>query len=1007
MNTINYSLGRRIIISFLLLSFPSIQAEDLRDPKNALSDFEVYPGLEVTQFASEPMILSPSNLDIDHRGRVWICEVVNYHRNRGRRKEGDRILILEDTDGDGRADSKKVFYQGLDVDSAMGICVLGSKVIVTSSPNVILFSDVDGDDKPDKKEVLFTKTGHPEHDHSAHSFVFGPDRKLYWNFGNTGQGVYDRNGQVIKDVFGHAVLDNRQPYQGGMVFRCNPDGSNFEVLGHNFRNNYELAVDSFGTVWQTDNDDDGNQGSRMSYVMEYGNYGYRDELNGYHWKRTRTGQSENVSARHFHQNDPGVVPNLIVTGNGAPTGITIYEGDLLPKEFKGMPVHGDSVTNAVYLNLITPKGAGYSGKFVPVLKSKKDRWFRPIDISVAPDGSLYITDWYDPGVGGHRQADIQRGRIYRVAPKGHTPKKIKSAFNSISGAIEGLKSPNQEIRFLSSEFLFSQKEKAEPQLEELVVNSNPIVRARAFWLLGKIEGRGQNYVNLAIQDESSDIRILGLRLARQLNLDTFSIVQKLIHDPSPQVRRECAIALRSIEPDRRAPLWARLAQKHDGTDRWYLEALGIGAKDAWKECFSAWLDINGALNFKNSVHRDIIWRSRSPEAIPLLALLIQFPSISPKERLRYFRAFDFHLSAEKNDILLDLMISLWEKSDPNYKLAGRHYRGKPPQEEPRFMALVEVWLKEAEGTGEYLNLLHEFQLKEKADVLLEKLLVSEDEDFLYRGVTLLDLWGMIDKVISLALDSNSPHSRKAVQLLGKSRSRKIIVPFFVRILSDENRSLAMRAVAIKSLGNSIDTQKELLNLIKAKKVPPELHHVAGDLLIGSRFSGIANHARQLLNMPQSLDQKKLPPMAELLKMKGSSQRGRHIFKSKGNCITCHKVNGQGKEVGPDLSSVGGKLDRSSLLESILFPGIALSHGYEGVSVITKKGLVLSGVLREKTDKVLTLVTEKGEVQTFNRTDLVKETLLRESVMPRDLYKLMTQRELMDLVAYMETLKAEK
>ena len=99
-----------------------------------------------------------------------------------------------------------------------------------------------------------------------------------------------------------------------MVFRCDLDGSNFEVLGHNFRNNYEVAVDSFGTLWQSDNDDDGNRGVRINYVMEYGNYGYVDEMTGAGWQAKRTNMEKEIPLRHWHLNDPGVVPNLLQTG---------------------------------------------------------------------------------------------------------------------------------------------------------------------------------------------------------------------------------------------------------------------------------------------------------------------------------------------------------------------------------------------------------------------------------------------------------------------------------------------------------------------------------------------------------------------------------------------------------------------------------------------------------------------------------------------------------------------
>ena len=192
---------------------------DPRASENALAGLDVADGLSATLFAAEPMVRSISNIDVDHRGRVWVCDVVNYRGRRGERPEGDRILILEDADGDGSADRQTVYYQGRDIDAALGICVLGKKVIVSCSPNVFVFTDENGDDRPDRKERLFTNTGQEQNDHSAHAFVFGPDGKLYWNFGNAGKEVCDKEGRRIVDLSGNEVVDNGRPYFGGMVFR--------------------------------------------------------------------------------------------------------------------------------------------------------------------------------------------------------------------------------------------------------------------------------------------------------------------------------------------------------------------------------------------------------------------------------------------------------------------------------------------------------------------------------------------------------------------------------------------------------------------------------------------------------------------------------------------------------------------------------------------------------------------------------------------------------------------
>ena len=306
------------------------------------------------------------------------------------RPEGDRILILEDTTGDGVMDKVKTFYQGRDIDSAMGICVLGNQVIVTATPTVWRFTDTDGDDVPDKKEAIFTETGQPQHDHSAHSFLFGPDGMLYWNFGNAGKQVKDANGETVIDIHGRPVVDNGKPFYGGMPFRCDMDGKNFEVLAHNFRNNWETTVDSFGTLWQSDNDDDGNRATRINFVMEHGNYGYRDELTGAGWRSSRITMEDEIPLRHWHLNDPGVVPNMLQTGAGSPSGICMYEGRLLPKRFWDQVIHCDPGPNVVRAYPAKPDGAGYSATIDPLMTGTVDKWFRPADVCVAPDGSCLL-----------------------------------------------------------------------------------------------------------------------------------------------------------------------------------------------------------------------------------------------------------------------------------------------------------------------------------------------------------------------------------------------------------------------------------------------------------------------------------------------------------------------------------------------------------------------------------------------------------------------------------------
>ncbi len=321
--------------------------------------------MEVTLWAAEPDIFNPTNIDIDARGRVWVLEGVNYRRTlpgmigKDDRPAGDRIVILEDTDGDGKSDKTKVFAQDLSLRTPLGIAVLGDRVIVSQSPDLIVFTK-DAQDNVVKKEILLTGWRGVDHDHGLHAVTFGPDGRYYFNSGDQGFDVTDKSGKRF-------VSSRQGPYYAGTALRMNADGTDFTVLGHNFRNPYELAVDSFGNIWQTDNDDDGNAWVRLNYVLEGGNFGYWGPR-GQSWRVDR--------GSHFHSELPGVVPNIRRLGAGAPCGLIVYEGKLLPTKYRGHLLHAEAGGRTINSYLLQPEGAGYSAK-VEATVASADPWFRP------------------------------------------------------------------------------------------------------------------------------------------------------------------------------------------------------------------------------------------------------------------------------------------------------------------------------------------------------------------------------------------------------------------------------------------------------------------------------------------------------------------------------------------------------------------------------------------------------------------------------------------------------
>ncbi len=985
-----------------------------RELNDAVSQLDVAPGLEATLFAGEPTLLSPSNIDIDHLGRIWVCEVVNYRRfankERKDREEGDRILVLEDTNGDGTADKTTVFYQGRDIDSAHGICVLGDRVIISVGDNVFSLYDRDGDLKADagSKELMFTGIAGTQHDHGIHAFVFGPDGKLYFNFGNSGKQLKDKNGQPIIDKAGNEINDSRKPYQEGMVFRCNLDGSEVETLGWNFRNNWEVCVDSFGTMWQSDNDDDGNRGVRINYVMEHGNYGYKDEITGAGWQSPRTNMETEIPLRHWHLNDPGVVPNLLQAGAGSPTGICVYEGDLLPEEFRNQIIHCDAGPNVVRCYPVRAAGAGYSAEIVNVLEGTRDKWFRPSDVCVAPDGSLIIADWYDPGVGGHRQGDVDKGRLFRVAPPGVKYTVPKTDFSTVEGAIAALKSPNHATRYLAWTALRKMENNAEAALMTVFKNdANPRVRARAFWLLGKLQTQSAQLTVMGTLKPNlgtpQDFRVLALRAMSRWS--SGGILPTGMKD-EPQLRREASLLMFGTKSAGSDNMWAALAQQYPGEDRWELEALGIAATGRWDQRLEAYLKkVPNALSTKAG--RDIIWRSRAQQTPELLVKIINDPSVPTEELPRYFRAFDFLTGPEKDAAITTLAFS-GTTTDANRQAfimteALNRLPGFDVTKEPAKLAMLNKVLDGSKGTVQFLTLVDRFNLQARYPEIVDILATQPDSGVAVDAVKMLV--GKEHKaLITAALKQEDPlKAANAARALGNATDNRT-TPFLLAALQDDQRPLGVRQEATKSLGKSKQGVRQLLDQVKSKKIADDLAQAAAFSLQVQPFDDFKAEIAAIFPPAPSRNDQPLPPLAQMLKTKGNIDKGKIVFNTIGKCNTCHVVNMEGKEVGPNLSEIGSKLSREAMFESILYPSAGISHNYETWTALTDAGNTITGIKVSETGDTVVLRGADAITRTLKKKEIEELKKQSVSLMPADLQKTMTAEELIDVIEFVQTLK---
>lgn len=631
--------------------------------------FAAPEGLEVTLWATSPMLFNPTNIDFDAEGRMYVAEGVNYRGKAGRRPEGDRIVVLEDTTGSGRADKSSVFVQEQNLAAPLGVAVLGDKIVVSMPPDLLVYTDVDHNGKfdpaVDKREVLLTGFGGRQHDHSLHSLTAGPDGQWYFNQGNTGAEFTDRSGKTfhmgspyMKQEIAGMKSDDGNVWIGGFTARMNPDGTNVKIIGHNYRNSFEQTINSFGDIYQSDNDDP--PACRVTPVMEGGNAGFASTDGKRSWGADKRPGQDTPTAE-WRQEDPGTMPAGDVYGGGSPTGVAFYENGALADQWRGLLLACEAGKNVVFGYLPKPDGAGFKLERFDFLTSNKEKQyagsdflggkatgelktkFRPSDVCVGPDGAIYVADWFDPGVGGHgTRDDAYTGSIYRIAPKGFKSKVPRLDLNTTEGQIAALKSPALNVRNSGFTRLKAQGEKAVPAVAALLADENPYLAARAAWLLAQMGEAGVAKVTPWLASKDAAQRLVAYRALRRADHDVLAMATKMANDESAAVRREVALTMRDLPADKSVPVLVTLARQFDGKDRAYLEALGLGSTGKEAVVYEAVSQaIGGPAESWSDAFAWIAWRLHTAASVNDLKARILNTKLSAEQRKLMLTALAF------------------------------------------------------------------------------------------------------------------------------------------------------------------------------------------------------------------------------------------------------------------------------------------------------------------------------------------------------------------------------
>ena len=932
-----------------------------------VDSLHVPEGLEATLWAESPLIYNPTNIDVDARGRLWVIEAVDYRDFNNpdsthlSHPQGERVIILEDTDGDGQADSSKTFVQDEDLVAPLGLGVLGNKVYVSASPHLYVYTDTDGDDKADKRETFLTGFGGLDHDHGLHAVTAGPGGRLYFNAGNAGPHIVtDKSGWTLRagSIYngGTPYMEGNQPnlksddgriWTGGVQLRIRPDGTGLEVLAHNFRNSYELAVDSYGTLWNNDNDDDGNAGTRVLYSMEGANTGYFSPDGSRTWQADARPDQDPFTAQ-WHQEDPGVIPAGDRTGPGAPTGIVMYEGDALGEPFRGTLLSADAGRNVVYGYQPEPEGAGYaltSSSFASTLPDSvvynrgtynnwdpegRSYWFRPSDVAVGTDGAVYVADWYDARVGGHQMQDSAGyGRIYRITPKGQNLQAPEIDLGTTAGQLQALRSPAPNVRHLGFERLKEQGAEAVSDVKALLQADNPYHRARAVWLLAQLGPAGVQVVEQVLEGSDPRLRVAAFRALRQVKEqdEVLAYARPVAGDASPAVRRAVALFLRDVPLEKSKDLMLELARQYDG-GRWELEAFGLAAEGeeaATYELLEG--ELGGAAPTAWSERwADLAWRLHPIQAVEAFQARAQASELGWEEQERAMVALGFM----SDPAALGAMEALAESDQP--KVAER----------------AQWWL-DYRRTNEW-HALKDWRAEERT--------ASEKE------------------------------------ALTKMRR-------FQETVIDAQAPAAERAAMVDSMSGNAQGGRMLASLVTdglaEKKLPQEVMHAIRAGLFDNPDRTVRVLTRHYLLRDSEEEALSTERIAQ---MQSDPKQGQMLFYSK--CAVCHRAGQTGGDVGPDLTGVKSMFGRAGLADAILRPSSGLAHGFYPWQVETTDGEVVYGFLLAENEETLVIKDANGQRHVLSRNRVAHRERLEVSLMPGPEELQLSEQDVADLTEFLMT-----
>lgn len=939
-----------------------------RSPEASLAALKVRDGLVAEVVAAEPLIADPVAFDWSPDGRLWVAEMADYPRPPRGEKGGGRIRVVEDSDGDGKYDRSHVFLEGLRHPN--GIKWWRDGVLITSAPDILYAADTTGDGRADVQEVLYTgfAMGNPQH--VVNGLRWGLDN---WFYGANG----DSGGRVT------SVKTNEEVDIGGRDFRLRPDSGRIEPQSGYTQ--FIRARDDWNNWFGNS-----NSNPMWHYVLD-------DHYLG------RNPYVASPDGRQDVAEVPGVAPvyplsrtlerfNDYHTANRFTSACSsiIYRDSLLGTAFEGNSFVSEPVHNLVHREVVRPEGFSFRSRRAPdeqrtEFLASTDNWFRPTMLRTGPDGGLWVADmyrlviehpeWIPPSMqrGLDLRAGSDQGRIYRIRPVGVPLRKVPR-FDQLSSAelVEVFESPNGWQRDMAQQLLI---EREAPdigeQLEAMVQHGrSPTARLHA---LCTLDGSGMLRAEVllgALRDEHPGVRRHAIRVSEPLLADHPEVgeaIVELVDDADPQVVLQLAYSLGEWHDPRAGTALARLAQQY--RDQPYVAAAVLSS----------------ALPHLDTMVAALL--SETPDAEPPADLLGKLLGMAS--------------ATEKVSVVTAML--------PALQVDGGE------QAAPWQIATMGQLLDMLQRRGTSLADLHE-----------------QSDDATRSQIE--DLQGLFDAARETVADLQAEESSRvaAVRLLGRGLSqreeddiqllRELLTPQHSRAvqetalqglagMADEGMPAlllagwkgygpAMRSDVLGVLFSRDSWQEACLAALEAGTIlPSEVDALRRQRLLEQKTPQLRERAEVVFAGAADSDRRRVvEEFRTAVSSSGDATRGAEVFVKR--CNVCHRLDGKGHAIGPDLSALTDK-STEALLVAILDPNRAIESKFVSYSAATLDGLTHTGLLANETSTSITLRGQEGKEQVILRTDLDVLESSGKSLMPEGLERDLTKQDLADVIAHLQ------